>query len=165
MTEIIDGTEIADCFKKIYACRYYYDEQGVAKWPALVVNYTTKTQYIFRINKQVLNASEDVALNQYTDAKERPVSISNMVYIGDGLTDVPCMKLVKQYGGHSIAVYHPEGKKSQNLAKELVTAERVHFTAPADYSQGSAMETLAFAILKEIAARAELDHLAQLNVK
>ena len=165
LTEIIEGTEIADCFKKIYACRYYYDEQGVAKWPALVVNYTTKTQYIFRINKQVLNAAEDVALNQYTDVKERPISISNMVYIGDGLTDVPCMKLVKQYGGHSIAVYHPQGKKSQNLAKELVSAERVHFTAPADYSQGSIMETLAFAILKEIAARAELDHLAQQNVK
>lgn len=165
LTEIIEGTEIADCFKKIYACRYYYDAQGVAKWPALVVNYTTKTQYIFRINKQVLDASEDVALNQYTDVKERPISISNMVYIGDGLTDVPCMKLMKQYGGHSIAVYHPELAKSQNLAKELVTADRVHFTAPADYSQGSAMETLAFAILKEIASRSELDRLAELNVK
>ncbi len=164
LTEIIEGTEIADCFKKIYACRYYY-EDGIAKWPALVVNYTTKTQYIFRINKQILNAAEDVALNQSMSAEARPIPISRMVYIGDGLTDVPCMKLVKQYGGHSIAVYNSQGKKNHLTAEQLAKEDRVNFTADADYSKGSPMEKIAFAILKEIAARAELERLTQLTCK
>lgn len=152
LSEIIEGTSIADKFKKVYACRFFYDENGVAKWPAVVVNYTTKTQYIFRINKQILSESEDKALNHYTAEQDRPVPFSRMIYIGDGLTDVPCMKLVKEHGGHSIAVYSGKEKKNQRIARELVHDGRVHFMTNADYSQGSEMEAIVTAVFEKIAA-------------
>ncbi len=163
LSEIIEGTSIASQFKKVYACRYYYDENGVAKWPAVVVNYTTKTQYIFRINKQVLSESEDTALNHYTPESERPIPFSRMIYVGDGLTDVPCMKLVKEHGGHSIAVYSGKEKKHQKIARELVKEQRVNFMTAADYSQGSEIETIVFAILNEIAAKVQLEQLEVSN--
>lgn len=159
LTEMIEGTSIADKFKKIYACKYYYDENGVAKWPALVVNYTTKTQYIFRINKQILSECNDADLNHYVPQEARPVPFSRMIYVGDGLTDVPCMKLVKEYGGHSIAVYNTENKKHKKGALQLIKENRVNFTAGADYSAGSEMELIVKAILNKIAAQAELERL------
>ena len=103
MYEIIQGSSIANEFKKIYACRYYY-EDAYAKWPAQIINYTTKTQYIFRINKQVLDENEDEGLNTFVPLDDRPIPFEHMIYIADGLTDIPCMRLVKEYGGHSIAV-------------------------------------------------------------
>lgn len=163
LKEIIEGTSIADKFRKIYACRYYYDENGVAKWPALVVNYTTKTQYIFRINKQVLSESDDTELNHYVPHQDRPIPFTRMIYVGDGLTDVPCMKLVKEYGGHSIAVYNTENKKHKKGALQLIKENRVNFTAAADYSSGSDMEVIMKAILNEIAAQAELERLEQMT--
>lgn len=159
LTEMIEGTSIADKFKKIYACKYYYDENGVAKWPALVVNYTTKTQYIFRINKQILSECNDADLNHYVPQEARPVPFSRMIYVGDGLTDVPCMKLVKEYGGHSIAVYNTENMKHKKGALQLIKENRVNFTAGADYSADSEMELIVKAILNKIAAQAELERL------
>ncbi len=163
LTEIIEGTSIADKFKKVYACRFFYDENGVAKWPAVVVNYTTKTQYIFRINKQVLSESEDKALNHYTPESERPVPFSRMIYVGDGLTDVPCMRLVKEYGGHSIAVYSGKEKKNQKIARELVNEGRVNFMTCADYSSGSDMETIVTAVFEKIASNVKLEELEKQN--
>ncbi len=153
MTEIIQSTTIADQFKKIYACRYYYDEDThVAKWPAQVVNYTAKTQYIFRINKQVLDVNDDVDLNKYVPKSERPVPFDRIVYVADGLTDVPCMRLVKEYGGKSIAVY----SKSDSVAKQLKSEGRVNFIAKADYSEQSEMENLMKMIIDHMAADAKL---------
>ena len=158
MHEIIDGTTIAKEFKKIYACQYYY-EDDYAIWPAQIVNYTTKTQYIFRINKQILDENDDVELNRYVDLKDRPVPFSRMIYIADGITDVPCMRLVKEYHGKSIAVYNEENEKSKDIAKELLKDGRVNFAVKADYEEGSDMEKVVRDILVHMKADSVLKEL------
>ncbi|MEG0359194.1 MAG: HAD family hydrolase [Anaerorhabdus sp.] len=159
LTEVIEGTPIAKKFKKIYACKFYYDENGVATWPSLVVNYTTKTQYIFRINKQILDENEDRALNQYTEEKDRPIPFKRMIYVGDGLTDVPCMKLVKENGGKSIVVYNKKKKNAKDLAKSLIQQKRANYMSPSDYSSQKEMEKLVSKILENIQKEAELEEL------
>lgn len=156
--EIIEGTEIARHFKAIYACEFLYDADGTIKWPKFAVNYTAKTQFLFRINKGVLaidSKSTDL-MNRYTPENERRVPFRNMIYLGDGLTDVPCMKLVRTHGGQSIAVYDPASPRAQSAAEGLLDAERVNFTAPADYREGGPVETLVKAILRKIQAEAEM---------
>jgi 2-hydroxy-3-keto-5-methylthiopentenyl-1-phosphate phosphatase len=156
--EIIEGTSIArgDNFKKIYACEFMYDYNGIIQWPKFAVNYTAKTQFLFRINKGVLDIDSKSAdrLNGYTPEHERRIPFQNMIYIGDGLTDVPCMKLVKVNGGQSIAVY--DQAKGKCAAQGLVSADRVNCCVPADYGEGSAMETVVTAIMKKIKAVAEM---------
>ena len=154
--EIIEGTEIAKFFKKIYACEFMYDYNGTIRWPKYAVNYTAKTQFLFRINKGVLTINSQSAdkLNQYTPENDRRVPFRNMIYIGDGLTDVPCMKLVKANGGQSIAVYDPE--KGKTAATSLLQANRVNFIVPADYSQDSDIETIVHAIIRKMQAESEM---------
>jgi len=135
--EIIEGSSIAKEFKEIFACEFHYEENGVADWPKAVVNYTTKTQFLFRINKGVLDPSEDDELNRYTPEANRRVPFRNMIYIGDGMSDVPCMKLVKVGGGKSIAVYV---RGTKDRVKSLIDDGRVDFILPADYSEGSRIE-------------------------
>jgi hypothetical protein len=125
-----------------------FDENNVACWPKNCVNYTTKTQFLFRINKGVLDISNDDDLNKFTPEDERSVPFRNMIYIGDGLTDVPCMKLVKINGGHSIAVY-TQGQKHK--VTDLLKNERVDFIAEADYSKGSELDQIVRDILGKMA--------------
>lgn len=154
--EIIEGTEIARFFKKIYACEFMYDYNGSIQWPKFAVNYTAKTQFLFRINKGVLTIDSKSAdkLNRFTPENERRVPFRNMIYIGDGLTDVPCMKLVKSYGGQSIAVFAQE--KGKDAAEALKVANRVNFVAAADYGTGSDIEIIVQAIIKKIQAVEEM---------
>ena len=146
--EIIEGSGIFKQFKEVFACEFLYDENDVACWPKNVVNYTTKTQFLFRINKGVLDISNDVDLNKYTPEDDRRVPFRNMIYIGDGMTDVPCMKLVKVNGGHSIAVYQ-DG--SRYKVEELIRDSRVDFIEPADYSDGSSLYTTVKDIIRKMA--------------
>ena len=146
--EIIEGSSIYKEFKDVFACEYLYNENDVACWPKNAVNYTTKTQFLFRINKGVLDISNDNDLNTYTPEDDRPVPFRNMIYIGDGLTDVPCMKLVKINGGYSIAVFQ-RGKK--NKVEDLITNNRVNFIEPADYSEGSDLDKTVKLILSKMA--------------
>lgn len=148
LKEIIEGTKIAGCFEEIFACEFHYDVNGVADWPAMAVNYTAKTQFLFRINKGVLDVSNDTALNDFVEENSRPVPFRNMIYIGDGMTDVPCMKLVKTNGGKSIAV-HQENKST---ACSLLKSNRVDFIAGADYSAGSELDKLVCAIICQMAS-------------
>ena len=159
MSEIIKGCSISDQFRKIYACRYYYDEDGNAVWPAQVVNYTTKTQYIFRINKQVLNENNDNELNDYVPKEERPIPFSRMIYIADGITDIPCMKLVKEYGGKAIAVYNETSPKAEETAKKLIRDGRANYMVKADYSENSDMECLMKMIIDHMKADDRLNDL------
>ena len=154
--EIIEGTSIAHYFKKIYACEFLYDYNGAVQWPKFAVNYTTKTQFLFRINKGVLSIDSQSSkkLNQFTPEKDRRVPFRNMIYIGDGLTDVPCMKLVKSNGGQSIAVYDPEHGKG--AAEKLREANRVNFIVPAEYGPNSDIEIIVQAIMRKIQAQQEL---------
>ena len=135
--EIIEGSSIYKTFREVFACEFLYDENNVPCWPKNAVNYTTKTQFLFRINKGVLDISNDEALNKYTPDDDRRVPFRNMIYIGDGLTDVPCMKLVKVNGGYSIAVYQ-KGKRDK--VKDLLAHNRVNFIELADYTEGSGLD-------------------------
>lgn len=146
--EIIEGSGIYKNFREVFACEFLYDENNVACWPKNVVNFTTKTQFLFRINKGVLDISNDDDLNKYTSEDERPIPFRNMIYIGDGLTDVPCMKLVKTNGGYSIAVYQ-KGRRSK--VEDLLRDKRVDFILPADYSEGSDLESTVRDILCKMA--------------
>lgn len=162
LAEIINGTPIAKEFKKVYACEFHYNNSGNADWPQQVVNYTTKTQFIFRISKGVLDTMDDKRLNSYTRESERTIPYRNMIYLGDGLTDVPCMTVVKDRGGESIAIYH-RGEKQ--VAKKLLKEKRVTFMCKADYSQDSELEKIVKKIIQKMAITDELImlHHEQLN--
>ncbi len=149
LKEIIEGTPIAAYFKKIYAAEFYYDESNVPVWPAMAVNYTSKTQFLFRINKGVLDVTDHAGLNKYTPEENRRIPFRNMIYIGDGFTDVPCMKLVKVNGGHSVAVY----SSKHDSAFDIMQQGRVDFVAPADYSPGEKLEKTVFTVLDLIKAQ------------
>lgn len=145
--EFIEGSKIADKFKEIYACEFHYNVSGVADWPSIAVNYTAKTQFLFRINKGVLDISKDHELNEYTPENLRRVPFRNMIYFGDGMTDIPCMKLVHINGGKSIGVYTDE---NYGVAKELLKTDRVDFIAGADYSEGSDLDTYVKGVIESM---------------
>ena len=149
LTEIIRGSAIGKYFKAVFAASFCYDEAGRAVWPSTAVNYTNKTQYLFRINKGILDVTNDRDLNAFTPAYMRRIPFSNMIYVGDGLTDVPCMKMTKQKGGYSIAVHAP-GKTE--LADDMLLQGRVDFSVEADYSQGSEIEEVVTLLMKRIRA-------------
>ena len=153
LREIIEGSSVYDWFKEVFACEFYYDENDVAVWPKNVVNYTTKTQFLFRINKGILDLSENAELNAYTPEDERRVPFENMIYVGDGLTDVPCMKLVKVNGGYSIAVYKP-GEESK--AAPLIRDGRVDFISVADYSEGGELDRIVKEVIRTMALKDRL---------
>ena len=159
LKEIIEGTSIAGEFKHIYACSFLYNVDGIAYWPAVAVNYTNKTQFIFKINKGVESVYDTHMVNQYMEENLRPVPFKRMIYVGDGTTDIPCMKLVKNYGGHSIAVYNPEDKNKRKEMNNLIRDNRVNFVCSADYSVGSEMDTVVKAIIDKIAADLRLEQL------
>lgn len=135
--EIIEGSSIAKYFKHIYACEFLYDENGIAKWPKIAINFTNKTQFVFRISKGTFDILDDEKLNSDIPNSMRHVFYRNMIYLGDGMTDIPCMQLVKDKGGKSIAVY---GKEKMKNALQLVNDSRINYVCAADYSQGSALE-------------------------
>lgn len=150
--EMIEGTPIARKFSAVYASSFIYDHNGVAKWPALAVNYTTKTQFLFRINKGVLNVYDNSKINEFVPREDRPVPFNNMVFVGDGDTDIPCFRLVKDQGGHAIAVYRPSTKGAKGKAGKLVKDGRVNFIAPANYGEGSDIESIVKAIIDKVSA-------------
>ena len=146
--EIIEGTPIAKYFKRIYACRYMYDENGEAIWPALAINYTLKTQYIYRISKGTLDVTDDYNLNRVQDESLRRIAYHNMIYIGDGMTDIPCMKLVKERGGKSIALYS-EGHSDS--VRPLVDDDRINCVCVANYSPDSPLEKIVKLMIEKMA--------------
>lgn len=150
--EIVEGCSIAQHFEKIYACTYLYNSEGEACWPAVVVDYTKKTQFLFKINKGILEVSDKVRVNEYMPEDERPVPFERMIYFGDGETDVPCMRTVKSGGGYSFAIYGNE--KKQKVAQQLLSEGRVNFACEANYTQdGEIMR-----IVKHILDKAKADY-------
>jgi hypothetical protein len=150
LKEIIEGTSIAKEFDEIYACSFMYNIDGIATWPAVAVDYTTKTQFIFKINKGITSISDDKKINEYIPEEQRPIPFRRMIYFGDGSTDIPCMKMVKQKGGHSIAVYAPRNKEKKNAAEQLIIDGRVNFVCPADYSKDKEVYKVVATILDKI---------------
>ena len=163
LVEIIEGSAIGKYFKKIYASEFLYDENSVAVFPKSAVNYTSKTQFVYRINKGVLDVSNDRDLNRSTPESERRVRFRDMLYIGDGLSDVPCMKMVKAYGGSSIAVYTDDSNRSQ--VEDLLRHDRVDFIFPADYSENTDFDATVKNLIKKSAIENTLadEHNSQLT--
>lgn len=151
LKEMIEGTSIAKSgvFEKIYASAFYYNDRGVAKWPAQVVNSTNKTQFLFRIEKGVLDIN-DPAVNEHFDPEDIRVPFRNMIYIGDSDTDIPCMKLVNSYGGHSIGVYNAKTCDKSKVLK-MMRDNRISYFAPTDYSEGSELDIIVKAVIDKTA--------------
>lgn len=159
--EIIEGTSIAGEFKNIFASSFLYNEEGVAYWPAVGVNYTNKTQFIYKINKGVDSVSDTKLVNQYLEEEKRPVKFKNMIFIGDGTTDIPCMRLVKSQGGHSIAVYSPDDMKAFNAMRQLINEGRATYVCPADYSEGGQIDKLVKIIIDKIDTDNKIKRMAE----
>lgn len=162
LKEMIEGTIIGKQFEKVYACSFIYDNNDAAKWPAVSVNYTTKTQFLFRINKGIDDDNDNIIINDYIPEADRRVPFSRMIFIGDGATDIPCMKLVKEKGGYSIAVYDPcKKRKKKKDTEKLLGDSRVNFVAEANYTKDSHLDRLVAGIFAEIAAKITLSSLAK----
>ena len=159
LREIIEGSGISREFREVYASEFYY-EDGVPVWPKLDVNYTAKTQFVFRINKGVLDVANDRELNASMPEEKKRVPFRNMIYIGDGLSDVPCMKMMRTYGGTAIAVWQPE---SRPAVEELLNQDRVDFIFPADYRPGTGLDRTVQQVLRKMAVTdlLEAEHAAQ----
>ncbi len=151
LREIIEGCAISREFKEIYASEFYYDESGRPVWPKLAVNFTAKTQFVYRINKGVLDISDDKTLNDSMPDDSKRVPFTNMIYVGDGLSDVPCMKMMRSYGGQAIAVYQAGNRPG---VEDLLAKGRVDFIFPADYREGTALDVT----VKNIVRKMAIDH-------
>lgn len=159
LKEILEGMQIAKSFTAIFASSFIYDAHGNAVWPAQVVNYTNKTQFLFRINKGCLDIADERKINKRIPESEKHMPFARMIYIGDGETDVPCMLTLRNDGGHSIAVYQPKIPESCQNAQLLLDDKRVDFAAPADYREGKPVEVYVKALIDKIAADARIQAL------
>jgi len=159
LKEIIEGTKIAKEFKRIFGCSFAYDTDTKEPiWASQAINYTSKTQYIYRIRKNKLDKLYDAyELNEYIEDRASLLPYTNMIYIGDGETDVPCMKTVKIYGGNSICVYNPKKEKKEKIANKLFKDGRVNFIAPADYSENSKIDLIIKDLIKKVALNNKIE--------
>ena len=149
--EMIEGCPIRDAFRQVFASKFIY-EDGIAAWPGVAINYTTKTQYLFRINKGIDNHWDNESINKYMPENERPIPFDRMIFLGDGETDIPTMKMLTHKGGHSVAVYDSK-RTSRDLNKihKLISDGRVEFVAPADYEENSQVDIIVKGIIGWIA--------------
>ena len=159
LREIIEGSGIAHEFREIYACEFFYNAEGLATWPKLDVNFTNKTQFVYRINKGVLDVSDDKTLNDSMPDDSKRIPFTNMIYVGDGLSDVPCMKMMRAYGGQAIAVYQSGNRAG---VEDLLSKGRVDFIFPADYREGRGLDNTVKNIIRKMAIS---DALAAENVQ
>ena len=162
-TELIEGTSIAGEFKKIFACSFWYDENGVAVWPAVAVDYTGKTQFLFKIAKGIMDISDNTKVNESQKEDDKPIPFSHMIYFGDGTTDIPCMKIVKMFGGNSIAVFDPANQHQVDTARKLLKQDRVNFICEADYRIGGQMYEVVTTIIDKIKAESDFQTLQRKN--
>jgi hypothetical protein len=148
--EILSGVSIRKYFKQIYASEYHFNQYGIATFPKLLITDTSKTQFLFRINKGKETLAESI--NEHMPEGERPIPFSNIIYIGDGMTDVPSMALAKKSGGHAIAVFNPKLARTKETCLRLLDAGRVDFIAPADYRESSKLSTRVQLLLDSVIA-------------
>ena len=153
LREIIEGSSISREFREIYASEFYYDQAGRPVWPKLAVNFTAKTQFVYRINKGVLDVSDDKTLNDSMPDDSKRVPFTNMIYMGDGLSDVPCMKMMRAYGGQAIAVYQAANRRG---VEQLLRQGRVDYIYPADYREGTGLEITVKNIIRKMAVSQQL---------
>ena len=152
----IEGLELSRFFHNIFASSYIYGDDESALWPAMAVNYTGKTQFLFRISKGCENIDDDRTVNQLVSENIRTVPLSNMIYVGDGSTDIPCMKLIRNFGGRAVSVYDPSKTVARRLAHEIVSCGRADIAAPADYRKGGILDSAVSRMVSSIIYNIEL---------
>ncbi len=162
LREIVEGSPIASEFKHIFAGSFLYDDSGEAEWPGNAVDYTAKTQFLFKISKGIFSSRDNKRVNASVDDDKKRVPFAHMIYFGDGETDVPCMKIVGMFGGHSIAVYNPASDKKRAAAMKLKRQGRVAFATPAVYTRDSRAFQVVCAIIDKIRADYEVQRLAKI---
>ena len=155
LREMIEGTPVGGEFEKIYASSFYFDDAGIARWPAQAINYTGKTQFLFRIEKGVLDVNDPGVNDSFPPEKIR-VPFRNIIYIGDSDTDIPCMKLVSTNGGHSIGVFDATTQDKAKVWK-MMREKRIRYFAPADYNDGSDLDSLVKDIILRTAMNERLE--------
>ena len=149
--EIINSSEVAKHFKAVFACDFYYDDKGEAAWPKIAINFTGKTQYLYKINKGILDDADATEVNK--KHKEKRIPFRNMIYIGDGLTDIPCMTMLKKQGGKSIGVYV---SKHKERVQQFLVDDRVNYVCPANYKENSYLDKTVKLIIKSTCLISEL---------
>lgn len=159
LKEIIDGSPIADEFKHIFAGSFLYDDNGEAEWPGIAVDYTAKTQFLFKISKGIFSSRDNKMVNSSVADDKKRIPLSHMIYFGDGDTDVPCMKIVGMFGGYPVAVYDQNNEKKRATALKLKRQGRVKFITPAVYTKESRAFKIVCAIIDKIKADCELNKL------
>ncbi len=164
LKELIEGTSIAHYFKKIYACSFMY-ENDAAVWPAVAVDFTSKTQFIFMINKGIYDIWDNARINDSMPDEKRPIPFQNMIYMGDGETDIPSMRIVKSEGGHSIAIYKPLVDNSRAQARNLVRRGRVNFACAGDYTEGSELHRAVLSTIAKIKTDSDFRAMESANQK
>ncbi len=157
--EMVEGSHIAKNFHKIYASTFLYDKSGEAYWPAVAINYTNKTQFLFKINKGIETVHDSKLVNEFSPRETRPVPFSRMIFIGDGMTDIPSMRLVNIMGGHAIAVYDPENEKKREEIMKLIDERRVNYVCAARYTPDAEINSFVEGIIDKIAADEKLDEM------
>jgi len=161
LKEIIEGSPIAHEFKHIFACTFLYDKNGEAEWPGIAVDYTAKTQFLFKINKGIFSARDNKLVNESMSEDQKRIPFPRMIYFGDGDTDVPCMKIVNMFGGNSIAVFNPENADKRSNAQKLQRQGRVKFITPAIFTKDSRAYQIVCAIIDKIIIDNELKKLSK----
>ena len=154
--DIICNTEIANEFKAVYACDFYYDENDKAVWPKMAINFTSKTQYLYKINKGILDETDSTEVNKKYKTKRIP--FRNMIYIGDGLTDIPCMTMLKKEGGKSIGIYTSANKER---VQQFLVEDRINYVCPANYRENSYLDRTVKLIIKSSCLVSELQALEE----
>lgn len=163
LKEIIEGSPIASEFRHIYAGTFIYNEEGIAEWPGIAVDHTAKTQFLFKISKGITSQHDSKMVNSSMADDKKRIPFTNMIYFGDGETDVPCMKIVGMFGGNPIAVYDPASSKKKAVAQKLQKQGRVKFTTPAVYTRDSRTFKIVAAIIDKIKAEDDLRNLSRKN--
>ena len=161
LKEIIEGSPIAGEFKHIFAGSFIYDAEGEAEWPGIAVDYTAKTQFLFKISKGIFSSRDALQVNASIADDKKRIPFNHMIYFGDGDTDVPCMKIVGMFGGHSIAVYDPDNDKKRASAAKLKRQGRVICAAPAVYTADSPAFKVVCAIIDKVRADFNLKQLCK----
>ena len=157
LKEILDGISIRDKFYNVFGSEYLYDENGYPDFPKVAITDTVKTQYLFRINKGKEKIGESI--NEHMPENERPIPFKNMIYIGDGLSDVPAMNVTKKNGGYAIAIYKPGNHIAKATCNKLLEADRVNFIAPADYRNESILVNSIKVIVDTIIQQYKMAHI------
>ena len=161
LKEIIEGSPIAKEFKHIFAGSFIYDEAGEAEWPGIAVDFTAKTQFLFKIQKGIFSSRDAKRVNESMAEDAKRIPFTQMIYFGDGETDIPSMKVVNMFGGNAIAVFNPTDPRKRGLARKLLRQGRVNFITPAVYNRESRTFRLVCAIIDKVKADNELKLLSR----